>query len=433
MIKQLIKSKFFKDNLIFLTSTFLGGLLGYLFHFFIARRLSISQYGELQTLLSIFTIFSVFASALTYFAIKHASVFATHNDYEASREFTKYLAKKVARTAFGLFLFFLILSPLLNYILHLSDVLGLVAVGLTIFFSALAVVYQETLRGWQEFFLLGVIGLATAIVKLVSGVSLAIVFPKASAVSFSLLAAALLGWYLMKLYSRKKIGTEIQSRDEENWKEKYFSESNIRKTAFLIFIFSLGIALVSNLDMILVKNLTSPQTAGYYGALSLLGKIILWLNLAVIGVILPGACAQGYSGKRPDSKHLLISYGLVLIISLALIAVYYLAPQVTIKMLFGEKYLSQAGNLWLFGIMAFLLSLLSLEANLSFAKNDFRVAYFLGGVVIAMTLGIAKYHSNLREIVLAINMAFLLGFFAILMLNLFQEQKSRNTSANEKA
>lgn len=432
MLSRFLGSKFAKDNFIYIGGALFVGFLGYLFNFAISRKISVAQYGELQSLFSILSIFGVYSSALGYFIVKHVSVFAAHEDLGASRGFAAYLFRKTRWFVFLFFIIFIILIPVLNRLLHLSDSLGLMAMGIAILISLPTVIYGEILRGWQEFLLLTIISIITSIVKLISGVGLAIVYQKASAISFAIPLSALFGWLLAKYFSRKKLGFVKQDSIAENWKERYFSEASIRKTAIQIFIFSLGIILVSNLDMIIVKNLTSPETAGYYGALSLLGKIILLINLTVIAVMLPGACAQGYLGKRPNTKHILGSYGLIIAVSLIFILVYYFFSQLLVNLFFGNKYLLQADNLWLFGIMAFLLSLLSLEANLSFAKHDFRVVYFLGGVIIAMTLGIAKYHSNLREIVLAINTAFLLGFFAILTLNLFQEQKSRNPSANEK-
>lgn len=80
-----------------MTGTLVSGLLGYAFHFVVSRQISVAQYGELQSLLSTMIIFGVFNSALSYFTIKHTSVFAAHHDFEANREFARYLTSRIFR------------------------------------------------------------------------------------------------------------------------------------------------------------------------------------------------------------------------------------------------------------------------------------------------------------------------------------------------
>ena len=303
-IAELKQSKFLKNNAIFMAGTLVSGLLGYAFHFVVSRQISIAQYGELQSLLSIMLIFGVFNSALSYFVIKHTSVFAAHQDFEANREFTSYLSSRVFKLTLAILLILLIASPLLASFLHFSSTIGFIVVSLATFFSTMTVIYFEILRGWQKFFFLSVAGVATAFVKFASGAILAFFSHNTAAVSFSLLLAAFAGWYLAKYWSQKKITGGNIPGSGTGWKHKYFSGTDIRRSAMNILFFSLALILVSNLDVILVKYFSSAETAGYYGAFALLGKIVLWLNLSVAGVLLPDACADGHTGKRPDKKTL---------------------------------------------------------------------------------------------------------------------------------
>jgi len=415
----MFKSKFLKNNAIFMAGTLVSGLLGYAFHFVVSRQISVAQYGELQSLLSIMLIFGVFNSALSYFTVKHTSVFAAHQDFEANREFTSFIASRVSKLTLAILLVLLIASPLLANFLHFSSTVGFIVVSLATFFSTMTIIYSEILRGWQKFFLLSLVGVATTFVKFASGALLASIAHSAAIVSFSLLFASLSGWYLAKHWSREKITGGNISNAGTGWRNKYFSETNIRKSAANIFFFSLALILVSNLDVLLVKYFSSAETAGRYGAFALIGKIILWLNLPIASVLLPDACAEGHSGKRPDKKTLLNSYFLMALIAFGLIAIYYFIPNLVVSLFFGSKYIFDTQTLWLFGLMSYLLSILTLEANLSFAKRNFRVVYFLAAIVLMMILGLAKFHSSLQEIVLAFSASFLIGYIAIIILNLY--------------
>lgn len=422
-IAELKQSKFLKNNAIFMAGTLVSGLLGYAFHFVVSRQISVAQYGELQSLLSMMLIFGVFNSALSYFTIKHTSVFALHGDREANREFTSYLSSRVFKLTLIILLVLLIASPLLASFLHFSSAVGFIVVSLATFFSTMTIIYFEILRGWQKFFFLSVAGVATALVKFASGAILAFFSHSTAIVSLSLLLAAFAGWYLAKYWTQQKITGRIVSQTRVDWKNKYFPETNIRKSAANIFVFSLALILVSNLDVLLVKYFSSAETAGYYGAFALLGKIVLWLNLSVAGVLLPDACADGHSGKRPEKYHLWNSYTLMSLIAFGLVLIYYFLPDLVINLFFGKKYLLDTQILWLFALMSFLLSVLTLEANLSFAKHDFRVVYFLAATAIMMVIGLARYHADLRQIVLVLSGSFFIGYLLVLVLNLTHEKR----------
>lgn len=406
-----------------MAGTLVGGLLGYAFHFVVSRQISVAQYGELQSLLSISIIFGVFNSALGYFAIRHTAVFAIHDDSAANRDFTAYLQTKVFKFTAGMLIVLIIASPLLAQMLHFSSYLGFVVISFATFLSSMTVVYSEILRGWNKFFLLTMVGTATALAKLLSGAILAFLSHSAAAVSVSFLLAAVVTWGLSKYWAKEKIAGNGVQYTQADWRNKYFSETNIRKSAAYIFFFSLALILVSNLDVLLVKYFSSAETAGYYGAFALLGKIVLWLNMPVVGVLLPEACSEGHLGKRP-TNNLLKSYGLMTIIALGLMAGYYLFSNLVVNIFFGNKYIFDTQILWLFALMSYLLSILTLEANLSFAKRDFRVVYFLATTVILMVFGLSRYHASLQQIVLSFSGSFFIGYLLILILNLSHRVKS---------
>jgi O-antigen/teichoic acid export membrane protein len=401
-----------------MAGTLVSGVLGYAFHSIVSRQISVAQYGELQSLLSAMLIFGVFNSALSYFTIKHTSVFAAHQDFEANHEFASYLMSRISKLTLTILLGLLVASPLLANLLHFSSTIGFIVVSLATFFSTMTVIYFEILRGWQKFFLLSLAGVATAFVKFASGAILAFLGRNTAVVSFSLLIAAFAGWYLAKYWSQQKITGKILPQSRTDWKNKYFSETNIRKSATQIFFFSLALILVSNLDVLLVKYFSSADTAGYFGAFALLGKIVLWLNLSVAGVLLPEACANGHTGKRPDKMTIRNSYALMALITLGLLATYYLVPNFVINLFFGKKYFFDSQLLWQFGLMSFFLSLLTFEANLSFAVRNFRVVYLLAATLLLMTASLARYHASLQTIVLAFSVSFFLGYCFVLVLNL---------------
>ena len=112
------------------------------------------------------------------------------------------------------------------------------------------------------------------------------------------------------------------------------------------------------------------------------------------------------------------SYGLIFLISLPALLFYRLFSSLLVNLLFGEKYIVVSQNLWIFGLMALFLSLLTLEANLALARRDYKATYILGGVIALLSLSIFLYHTDLREIIFSVIFSFSLGWVFVLGLNL---------------
>jgi len=416
--KIMLQNKLLKNNLVYMASVVLGGVLGYLFHFVISRRLSVGEYGELQAIISVTVIFGVFFSAFSLFTIKNSSVFALHNDREGQVKFLEFVKKRFRHLILAFLVSFLILLPAIKFFLHLHDYWGILLAGLSVAISFYAALYSNSFQGWSDFFIIGVIGVSGVLAKLASGYVLALFFPSASAVAGSLLISAVVSWLIAREYFRKKWPRKKAETDGD-WRKKYFDGVSFKKSLLQILFFSFGLAVISNVDILLVKNLATSQIAGYYAALSVLGKTILWLSLSVAMVLFPEACADGYCGKPAKRKSILGSYALILLISLPAICIFYFFPNFLVGTMFGSDYLSVAPNLWLFGLMAFALSLLTLESKLALARYDFKSTGILFATLVLMGIGVGMSHSGISTIVISVSSAILLGWLMMFSLNLF--------------
>jgi len=429
MLKNFFRQKLFKDSFVYMVGTFVGGFLNYLFQVVVSRQLTVGQYGELQSLLALATIFSVIGSALSYFIIKYAAVFARAHDYRSNLEFISLLRAKIKKSLLFLLFILLLLAPVVYFYLHLSDFWGLIFVNLSVVVGIISIIYQGDLTGWEKFFTVNVAGIFGAFLRLVAGVAIAWIFPRASIVIFSILFAALGGWWFLKtmadkrLLAKKLVEPDPATGEAGDWQKKYFSGSKIKKSILPIFIFSTLMLFLSNLDILLVKNLTSAEITGYYSVLSLLGKIVLWVNAAIVAAILPAACAKGYAGEGMGKKIVFSAYGGIALTSIIAVVGYYLFPTPIVNLLFGAKYAFFAADLWLFGLMAFILSLLTLEANFAYARHDFRVSYILGLTVVLMAFGVYSLHMSIEGIIWAIIVAFAIGYAGVLLLNLLDKKK----------
>jgi len=406
-----------RNSVIMLSASFLTGVLGYLFHALVSRSLSIAQYGELQSLISLVTVLGVFTSAMSYLGIKYAAILARENDKENGWQLLKWLRYRVWQLATWLLLIYLLFSPLLGRYLNLKDMTGLIIVGAAGLFTVLTVSDLSVLTGWESFGEVGVVNVVGAAVKLVAGVTLAYLVPNASIVIGGCLLASLVVWLLLLFFSGRKFSGVINKAHRSEWQKEFFTANNIGKGSVPILAYSLLIALLGSIDILVVRHLVSPDTTGFYGALSVLGKIILWGNLAVITVVLPRAVAKGYVGERISRRALFGAYSLILGISLVVLVFYYWFSSQIVRLFFGDKYMQYSSVLWLFGAMALTLTLLQLEANFAFARNDWRVSYLLLLTVLMIVFYIYVFRDSVRDIVIGNICVVTIGYIGILLLN----------------
>lgn len=411
-------NKLLKNNIIYLTTIVIGGVLGYLFNFMLARKLTVSGYGEFQAITSFMIISGVFFSAFSYFIIKYSAVFAGNNDHLGQSRFLEFIIEKFKLLTLLFSILFLLFLPLIKNFLHLQNYWGLIFVGLSMVVSFYASFYSNSFQGWSDFLAVGIIGVLSALSKLLSGFIFAGIFRTATASVLSFLVSAIVGWFVARYYFQKKWRI-VKEKDNFDWREKYFSGLSFKKSFINILIFSLGLSAVSNLDIIIVKNIASSELTGYYGALSILGKVIFCLNFAVASVLFPDACSDGHQNRPAKTSSVLGSYGIIIFISIPALLIFYFFGNFLVGTMFGNGYLLVASNLWLFGLMALSLSLLTLEAKLSLARHDFRMTVILFAVTVALFVAIHLAGSNLKSIAVSVSISFFLGWAAILALNIF--------------
>lgn len=425
-LKAIISDSFLRDSMLYAFGSVLAGVFGYAFHFILGRYMSVGEYGELQSLSSLFSVLGIFGTVITYLVVRYASVFAKEKDYAANRSFLSWFAAKIHKWAALFILLAFLISPLLYTFLGLSDIWGVFIIVAATVFSLLGIFYKSILTGWKFFLTVNNINIFSAVVKL-GAAGILILFSSApSIIAFVFLISSFAGFLLARQIVFKRLYSFQQSTKKE-WFD-YFSHDHFDKNLLKIFMFSALLVLVGNIDIILVKGLTSAEMTGYFGAFKVLSGIILAINTAIITIVLPAACEDGYHGKPLKRGLLLKAYGLIFFVGFTGVAAYYLFPNLLIELLFRQDYLIFADQLWLFGFLALTSSFLLLEANLSYARHDFRILYVLCIIIFLMVAGVFLFHSSIQELVIAVTISTTVGYLLLFFINhkeaMFERRRS---------
>ncbi len=408
MVKKLFDYKkedsLIRDSFILFIATMFANLAAFFYHFYMGRVLGPADYGILGAILSIAYIVSVpsivIQTTLTKFI---ADLKAKKKDKDINLLYKTALSKFFLFSIL-IFVLFLSLSHFLAGFLKI-DTLTLIVFSPVLIFAFLLPVTRGLLQGKQEFKKLGFNLFLEAFSKLVLGILLVYMgFHIYGAIAGIVLSFTVAFFYLH--LGNIKIKTENK-----------FEMSNIYKFGIPVLLSLLILTLFYTIDVFLVKHYFSELEAGYYAAISLIGKIVFFASAAISTVMFPKV-AELYARKKPTIQILYKSMFFVSIIGVFIIACYLLFPKLIVSILLGNAFIEIASYLWMFGIVMLFFSLTYLLVfyNLSVNRKSF-LPYLLFVLIVEIVV-IFFYHVSLKTIIFELILLNLLSLILMLIYTL---------------
>ena len=372
-----------RGSLVLLIMINLFNLFNFIFHFVLARMLTPAMYGILAVLMSFVGIYAIPAEAIQTVISKHATKFSIKKEYGKIKDVLIVSLKKglvIASVGFVLFnavYYFVFAKPLG------IDFMLLFISSFMIFSFFLFPVVRGILQGQKRFYALGYNMVLESVLKLVLAVALVwLGFEVYGAISGVVLAFII--FFILSFLFIKKI---LYTKRERSGVDKIF-RSNIP-----ILVIISGIVLFYSLDVILAKMVFSPDLAGKYAVLSLIGKMIFFGTYAISKAMFPISVQR--EEEKSSSQDLIKKSGL-LVLGAVILALIVLGafPKLIIGILFGSQYVELAGYLIYVAIAFGILSLTNLFLLYGLAKNKIStleslsiVLFVVAEATLLLTLG----------------------------------------------
>jgi O-antigen/teichoic acid export membrane protein len=180
----------------------------------------------------------------------------------------------------------------------------------------------------------------------------------------------------------------------------------------VILVFA-GQILISNSDIIIVKRFFSPEAAGQYAAVALIGRIVFFATWSMVTALFPIVAQKQQRGE--SHRHLLgISLGVVAIVSAAIIVFTIIAPELIINTLFGQAYVSVAPMLWLYALATALYALANVIVNYRLSAGSGKGTWFALGAGIAQVALLLIFHESMKQVI--VFQIVLMASFLVVML-----------------
>jgi O-antigen/teichoic acid export membrane protein len=390
MIKKIFSSELGKGAFILLVMMNIFNLINFLFQFIMGRALGPEGYGTLAALMSLTYIYTIPTEAIQNIIAKYTSKFNLKKQNKKIKFIMFKSLKKGFRVGFWIFLVAAIFSIFLSKFLGINYWLILIT-NLFIFWSFLNPITSGVLQGRKKFKLLGTSLIIMAILKLFFALSLVILGFKV----FGAIIGVLLGIFsglIFSFYFNKEILHE---------KEEKTSLKEIYPKSVPYFISMIVIFLMLSIDIILAKRFFSPELAGKYSVLSMLGKIIFFGTMGMSKAMFPLA-SEKHEANKEHFDIFKKSFVIILFLCIVAVTIYALFPKLVIGILYGSQYLDISSNLIYAGLALSFLSLGHLILVYGLSTNKLEKSPYLFVFLVIQIILLSLFHNNIKEYLVAL-------------------------------
>lgn len=395
MIKVSDLKKFEESNLygtvVVGVGTLISAFFSYLVQFFLGRKLSISDYGSFNALISLSYLAGVPATVLGVSLVKIVSELFVKNDNHQLKYLFKELVAILLLTGFAFFITFFFFRFKISEVLKIYNINSIVLFSALLGLGFISLLIPCYLQGLQKFKKLAIFQIISSFARFTVPAFFVLLGFGLSGVFGGMFLASILSFFIgMAFLSFKVNGSKI-SRNTEYLKKLIAFSLPVLFVSF--FLMSLN-----NIDIILVKSFFSPDTAGYYSGVVTLGKILLFGAGAVTIVMFPKITALYSRGTNyiSELKKLLF---LLTVLVLGGVACYFVFPALLTHVFFGKGFEHSIQYLPLFSIFVGLYVFINFFVMFFLAVNKRSVSILLLPGVLLQYLLISVYHETIFQVI----------------------------------
>lgn len=340
----------------------------YAFTMVAARILGPKSYGAFAGLMATILVVAVLQLGLQATAARRIAAEPGH-----VAQIEKTILGVTYRAAAALGVLLLVLTPLLNQILRLESMataalVSVVSIPFTIMGAQAGILQGE--RRWAA---LSVLYILSGVPRLFIGTALIAWRPTEFAalvgIGIGACAPVIAGWWVL----RRPRDPGVHS--EDHGFRRVMAETFHNSQVLLAFF------VLSNVDIVLARNVLDEHDAGLYAGGLILTKAVLFLPQFIVVIAFPSMATQD-GRRRALTASLTLIAALGVFVTLAAAVV----PDLALIFVGGDSYDEIADNLWIFAILGTLLAMLQLLVYSVLARQGQRSVYLVWGALVAIVV-----------------------------------------------
>lgn len=364
-------------------------VINLIFHLVMSRKLGPEEYGILGTLLSINTIVLISLSAIGFVITRFISYYKTREQYDNMKFLANWAFIFFFFIGVAAFLVNIMFSRIISIYLHIDDYNLIMIFGIIMWLSFLMPIIDGILRGLQEFKYLGRYKLADALLRLIIAGIMVWIGLKVKSVLMAIILSGIIT-LLIAAFTLKRIYITRPHR---------IKLDEIYKFTIPVFITMICLAILSNVDLMLVKHFFDDSITGNFAAAGILAKIVFAIALGSAGVLFPKIVEYYSNGKNDEiKKDLNNTLKIVLVPGLLITLALAIFPGIISGWLFGKQY-DFHSILPIYSIALFFLSIVTIMCLYDLAMKKYAFIPIVMAAAALIIYNISVLHNSLNNIV----------------------------------
>lgn len=373
-----------------------GGVLGYLFQIVMGRMLTVEEYGLFTALMAMMMVVAAPMGTLTMVVSRKVSEYRAKQNCIAWIDLFFKARRSIMLSGILILAAIWFLVEPIQKLLKLDQPYYIYLLAILMVLSIPQSINNAYLQGLQYFKWLSVSGVLGVLFKII-GAALLVWF------GFGVMGAlggVIIAAGIVLVITYLVLRPELNGKSDQRYRGRHLSI----RSALPVFFANTAFVAMTQLDMVLVKNLFTEEEAGLYAAASILGKAVMYLPAGIAMALFP-VVAENHSGGN-SSAHLLIqSSGLTAILCGIGAIIYFFFGEQIVALFYGEAY-TQAG--WLlkyYGFAVLPMALVMIAEYYLIAMGQVLFAYLFVIVAPLQMAAIYLYHDELINIVMILGVS----------------------------
>ena len=365
--------------------------------------LSPEDYGVFSAVMALSTLFLSPMGAFIMITSRNVTEMEIKNSSIYIRSYYNKINKNLFYLSVFLLMILIIFRQEFFSSIKIDNYYSLFSFYLILIFSFYGTLNYSFLQGTHRFIFIGYLSIIGIVLKILFSYVFTQLSPSLDAVLYaivtSLISVYLVGLVFINKKFKHHVGLEkiIEQR----------ASVEILKKALPVLIATISLAVMTQLDIVLVNYYFSSSQAGLYAAASVLGKAVLYIPGGLIIVLFPIAAADKVANG--NGLQLLFKASLVTFLSCGLLAcIYFIFGNFLIENLYGVDYSGAGEILGWYGLAMLPLALVIVAEQFVIARGGTLFSWIFIVFAPLQVVTIVLWHEELWTILLSV------GFFGFL-------------------
>ncbi len=380
-----------RDTVVLGALTFLASLSSFGFQWAMARLLTPADYATLFALLALFTVLSVPSQMLLPIGARMTSLAVVRRGRTAAVGVVRRALLRGALVGLAAWAAVVALSGVFDFLIGTDDLGAIVWLGAAVAVSFAAPFAKALLTGLRAFVLLGASNMLDGVLRMALGAGLVgLGMGVAGGMAASALAS-LLGVMAVML-AAPYVVRAAPRRPPDAPADAEGAAAHVQ-----VGLLSLSLAVLMNVDILVVRHFFADADAALYAASALVGRIVLFASVPAAQVVLPHVIRHVAAGE-PLTRTFGVAAAFTAVISGGAALVIAAAPELVFAIVFGDRYAPDPPLVWAYVLAGALLAALTLVTYFHIGAGTLRIWTVLVPLSVACAVTLWVSHESLTAV-----------------------------------